>query len=128
MATINQCKELAKTIENGIKEICKSKKSFFVDFVAHKYETNDEGENKAQGKSIEKMFQRIKRGESCTKESLCKLKEIYRFLLDKDEYQKLSAYKPLLDNGFEREILGDEHRKRVEKTANQLFLDKSLEN
>lgn len=62
-------------------------------------------------------MQRVKNKKSSTQETFDKLKAIYRFLLDSDEYKKLNCYKPLVDDKFEIEILGDELYKKIKSQS-----------
>ena len=52
-----------------------------------------------------------------------KLKAIYKFLLDSDEYKKLKRYKTLIDDSFERKILGDEICENIQKNSKIAFGD-----
>ena len=52
-----------------------------------------------------------------------KLKAIYKFLLDSDEYKKLKRYKTLMDDSFERKILGDEICKNIQEGSKIAFGD-----
>ena len=54
-----------------------------------------------------------------------KLKAIYKFLLDldHDEYKELKHYKTLIDDSFERKILGDEICENIQENSKIVFGD-----
>ena len=111
MATENyerECKELAENIQNGVSQIRLGLTNFLVSFVEASENSDDERYLKTRAKTYEKLMQRVRNKKSSTRETADKLKAIYRFLLDNDEYKKLKHYKPLIDDKFEIEILGDE--------------------
>ena len=66
-------------------------------------------------------MQRVKNKKSSTQETFDKLKAIYKFLLDKKEYKELNDYKPLADDKFEREILGDEIYENIATNSEKTF-------
>ena len=107
MATKNyehECKELVENIQNGVSQTRCTLRDFLKSFVG-------------RAKRYEKLMQRVKNKKSSTRETFDKLKAIYRFLLDSDEYKKLNCYKPLVDDKFEIEILGDELYKKIKSQS-----------
>ena len=123
MATKNyehECKELVENIQNGVSQIRSALRNFLILFVAFDENLdigyNDE-EVEGRAKRYEKLMQRVKNKKSSTRETFDKLKAIYRFLLDSDEYKKLNCYKPLVDDKFEIEILGDELYKKIKSQS-----------
>lgn len=120
MATKNyehECKELAENIQNGVSQIRLGLTNFLVSFVEASENSGDERYLKTRAKTYEKLMQRVRNKKSSTRETADKLKAIYRFLLDNDEYKKLKHYKPLIDDKFEIEILGDELYKKIKSQS-----------
>ena len=120
MATENyerECKELVENIQNGISQIRLGLTNFLVSFVEASENSDDERYLKTRAKTYEKLMQRVRNKKSSTRETADKLKAIYRFLLDNDEYKKLKHYKPLIDDKFEIEILGDELYKKIKSQS-----------
>jgi len=120
MATENydrKCKELVDDIRNGVSQIRLGLANFLIEFVEFDENSDDESYLKKRAKSYEKLMQRVKNKKSSTQETFDKLKAIYRFLLDSDEYKKLNCYKPLVDDKFEIEILGDELYKKIKSQS-----------
>ncbi|WP_298056206.1 hypothetical protein [uncultured Campylobacter sp.] len=120
MATENyerECKELAENIQNGVSQIRLGLTNFLVSFVEASENSDDERYLKTRAKTYEKLMQRVRNKKSSTRETADKLKAIYRFLLDNDEYKKLKHYKPLIDDKFEIEILGDELYKKIKSQS-----------
>ena len=120
MATENydrECKELVESIQNGVSQIRLGLMNFLVSFVEVSENLDDESYLKTRAKTYEKLMQRVRNKKSSTRETADKLKAIYRFLLDNDEYKKLKHYKPLIDDKFEIEILGDELYKKIKSQS-----------
>ena len=120
MATENyerECKELTENIQNGVSQIRLGLTNFLVSFVEASENSDDERYLKTRAKTYEKLMQRVRNKKSSTRETADKLKAIYRFLLDNDEYKKLKHYKPLIDDKFEIEILGDELYKKIKNQS-----------
>ena len=120
MATENyerECKELTENIQNGVSQIRLGLTNFLVSFVEASENSDDERYLKTRAKTYEKLMQRVRNKKSSTRETADKLKAIYRFLLDNDEYKKLKHYKPLIDDKFEIEILGDELYKKIKSQS-----------
>ena len=120
MATENyerECKELTENIQNGASQIRVGLIDFLIEFVEFDENSDDESYLKTRAKTYEKLMQRVKNKKSSTQETFDKLKAIYRFLLDSDEYKKLNCYKPLVDDKFEIEILGDELYKKIKSQS-----------
>lgn len=120
MATKNyehECKELVENIQNGVSQIRSSLRNFLILFVEFNENTCNEEDKQRRAKTYEKLMQRVKNKKSSTQETFDKLKAIYRFLLDSDEYKKLNCYKPLVDDKFEIEILGDELYKKIKSQS-----------
>ena len=111
MATENydrKCKELVDDIRNGVSQIRLGLTNFLIEFVEFDENSDDESYLKKRAKSYEKLMQRVKNENLSSQKMADKLKAIYKFLLDSDEYKKLKRYKTLIDDSFERKILGDE--------------------
>ena len=120
MATKNyehECKELVENIQNGVSQTRCTLRDFLKSFVDFDEILHSEKEVEGRAKRYEKLMQRVKNKKSSTQETLDKLKAIYRFLLDSDEYKKLNCYKPLVDDKFEIEILGDELYKKIKSQS-----------
>ena len=66
-------------------------------------------------------MQRVKNENLSSQKMADKLRKIYKFLLDKDEYKALNDYKPLADDKFEREILGDEIYENIATNSEKTF-------
>lgn len=120
MATKNyehECEELVENIQNGVSQIRCALRNFLISFVDFDENSNNEKELEVRAKRYEKLMQRVKNKKSSTRETFDKLKAIYRFLLDSDEYKKLNCYKPIVDDKFEIEILGDEFYKKIKNQS-----------
>lgn len=120
MATKNyehECEELVENIQNGVSQIRCALRNFLISFVDFDENSNNEKELEVRAKRYEKLMQRVKNKKSSTLKTFDKLKAIYRFLLDSDEYKKLNCYKPLVDDKFEIEILGDEFYKKIKNQS-----------
>ena len=120
MATKNyehECKELVENIPNGVSQTRCTLRDFLKSFVDFDEILHSEKEVEGRAKRYEKLMQRVKNKKSSTRETFDKLKAIYRFLLDIDEYKKLNCYKPLVDDKFEIEILGDELYKKIKSQS-----------
>ena len=120
MATKNyehECKELVENIQNGVSQTRCTLRDFLKSFVDFDEILHSEKEVEGRAKRYEKLMQRVKNKKSSTRETFDKLKAIYRFLLDSDEYKKLNCYKPLVDDKFEIEILGDELYKKIKSQS-----------
>ncbi|WP_103607549.1 hypothetical protein [Campylobacter concisus] len=120
MATKNyehECKELVENIQNGVSQTRCTLRDFLKSFVDFDEILHSEKEVGGRAKRYEKLMQRVKNKKSSTRETFDKLKAIYRFLLDSDEYKKLNCYKPLVDDKFEIEILGDELYKKIKSQS-----------
>ena len=120
MATKNyehECKELVENIQNGVSQTRCTLRDFLKSFVDFDEILHSEKEVEGRAKRYEKLMQRVKNKKSSTRETFDKLKAIYRFLLDSDKYKKLNCYKPLVDDKFEIEILGDELYKKIKSQS-----------
>lgn len=120
MATKNyehECKELVENIQNGVSQTRCALRDFLKSFVDFDENLDNEKDSKTSAKKYEKLMQRVKNKKSSTRETFDKLKAIYRFLLDSNEYKKLNCYKPLVDDKFEIEILGDEFYKKIKNQS-----------
>ena len=120
MATKNyehECEELVENIQNGVSKTRPGLRNFLISFVEFDENSDDENYLKTRAKTYEKLMQRVRNKKSSTRETFDKLKAIYRFLLDSDEYKKLNCYKPLVDDKFEIEILGDEFYKKIKNQS-----------
>lgn len=113
----HECKELVENIQNGVSQTRCALRNFLISFVEFDENLDNEKELKKRAKRYEKLVQRVKNKNSSTQETFDKLKAIYRFLLDSDEYKKLNCYKPLVDDKFEIEILGDELYKKIKSQS-----------
>ncbi|MDL0088918.1 hypothetical protein [Campylobacter gastrosuis] len=116
-----ECKKLATDIYSGVYKTGCSLIQFLILFVGHKENNDDEKELEKRAKSYERQMQRAINGNLGSEKSLNKLREIYQFLLDNDDYKKLNFYKPLLDDSFERQILGDGLCDNIEKSSERAF-------
>jgi len=126
MATENyerECKELTENIQNGASQIRVGLIDFLIEFVEFDENSNDESYLKIRAKSYEKLMQRVKNKNLSSQKMADKLKAIYKFLLDKDKYRKLKCYKPLMDDIFERKILGDEICENIQENSKIVFGD-----
>lgn len=111
----DECLDKLETIKKGLTKIGKHQRDFLRLFIEQKeinkhereYERFEE-ELKIRTKSFEKVIQRIYNNQKCSKavyERICKL---YEFLLKNKEYKKSKdVYKPLSNEKFEKEILGE---------------------
>lgn len=113
----HECEELVENIQNGISQTKCALRNFLVSFVIFDENPYNEEDLEKIAKRYEKLMQRVKNKKSSTLKTFDKLKAIYRFLLDSDEYKKLNCYKPLVDDKFEIEILGDELYKKIKSQS-----------
>ncbi|WP_298020912.1 hypothetical protein [uncultured Campylobacter sp.] len=126
MATENyerKCKELVDDIRNGVSQIRLGLTNFLIEFVEFDENSDDESYLKKRAKSYEKLMQRVKNENLSSQKMEDKLKAIYKFLLDSDEYKKLKRYKTLIDDSFERKILGDEICENIQEGSKIAFGD-----
>ena len=126
MATENyerECKELTENIQNGASQIRVGLIDFLIEFVEFDENSDDESYLKRRAKSYEKLMQRVKNENLSSQKMEDKLKAIYKFLLDSDEYKKLKRYKTLIDDSFERKILGDEICENIQEGSKIAFGD-----
>lgn len=126
MATENydrKCKELVDDIRNGVSQIRLGLTNFLIEFVEFDENSDDESYLKKRAKSYEKLMQRVKNENLSSQKMADKLKAIYKFLLDSDEYKKLKRYKTLIDDSFERKILGDEICENIREGSKIAFGD-----
>lgn len=126
MATENyerKCKELVDDIRNGVSQIRLGLTNFLIEFVEFDENSDDESYLKKRAKSYEKLMQRVKNENLSSQKMEDKLKAIYKFLLDSNEYKKLKRYKTLIDDSFERKILGDEICENIQKNSKIAFGD-----
>lgn len=126
MATENyerKCKELVDDIRNGVSQIRLGLTNFLIEFVEFDENSDDESYLKKRAKSYEKLMQRVKNENLSSQKMADKLKAIYKFLLDSDEYKKLKRYKTLIDDSFERKILGDEICENIQEGSKIAFGD-----
>ena len=126
MATENyerKCKELVDDIRNGVSQIRLGLPNFLIEFVEFDENSDDESYLKKRAKSYEKLMQRVKNENLSSQKMADKLKAIYKFLLDSDEYKKLKRYKTLIDDSFERKILGDEICENIQEGSKIAFGD-----
>ena len=126
MATENyerKCKELVDDIRNGVSQIRLGLTNFLIEFVEFDENSDDESYLKKRAKSYEKLMQRVKNENLSSQKMADKLKAIYKFLLDSDEYKKLKRYKTLIDDSFERKILGDEICENIQEGSKTAFGD-----
>jgi hypothetical protein len=124
MATKNyehECKELVENIQNGVSQTRCSLRNFLISFVEFDENTCSEEYKKRRAKTYEKLMQRVKNENLSSQKMADKLRKIYKFLLDKDEYKELNDYKPLADDKFEREILGDEIYENIATNSEKTF-------
>ena len=112
-----ECKELVESIQKGVSQTRCALRDFLKSFVEFDENSDDENYLKTRAKTYEKLMQRVRNKKSSTRETFDKLKAIYRFLLDSDKYKKLNCYKPLVDDKFEIEILGDELYKKIKSQS-----------
>lgn len=112
-----ECKELVESIQKGVSQTRCALRDFLKSFVDFDEILHSEKEVEVRAKRYEKLMQRVKNKKSSTQETFDKLKAIYRFLLDSDKYKKLNCYKPLVDDKFEIEILGDELYKKIKSQS-----------
>lgn len=112
-----ECKELVESIQKGVSQTRCALRDFLKSFVDFDEILHSEKEVEGRAKRYEKLMQRVKNKKSSTRETFDKLKAIYRFLLDSDKYKKLNCYKPLVDDKFEIEILGDELYKKIKSQS-----------
>ena len=112
-----ECKELVESIQKGVSQTRRALRDFLKSFVDFDEILHSEKEVEGRAKRYEKLMQRVKNKKSSTRETFDKLKAIYRFLLDSDKYKKLNCYKPLVDDKFEIEILGDELYKKIKSQS-----------
>lgn len=120
----HECKELVENIQNGVSQIRSALRNFLILFVAFDENLDigyDDERLERTAKKYEKLMQRAKNKKSSTQETFDKLKAIYRFLLDSDKYKKLNCYKPLVDDKFEIEILGDEIYENIATNSEKTF-------
>ena len=126
MATENyerKCKELVDDIRNGVSQIRLGLTNFLIEFVEFDENSDDESYLKTRAKTYEKLMQRVKNKNLSSQKMADKLKAIYKFLLDSDEYKKLKRYKTLIDDSFERKILGDEICENIQEGSKIAFGD-----
>nr|WP_314891364.1 hypothetical protein [uncultured Campylobacter sp.] len=126
MATENyerECKELTENIQNGASQIRVGLIDFLIEFVEFDENSDDESYLKRRAKSYEKLMQRVKNKNLSSQKMADKLKAIYKFLLDHDEYKELKHYKRLIDDSFERKILGDEICENIQEGSKIVFGD-----
>ena len=126
MATENyerECKELTENIQNGASQIRVGLIDFLIEFVEFDENSDDESYLKRRAKSYEKLMQRVKNKNLSSQKMADKLKAIYKFLLDHDEYKELKHYKTLIDDSFERKILGDEICENIQDGSKIVFGD-----
>lgn len=126
MATENydrKCKELVDDIRNGVSQIRLGLTNFLIEFVEFDENSDDESYLKKRAKSYEKLMQRVKNENLSSQKMADKLKAIYKFLLDSDEYKKLKRYKTLIDDSFERKILGYEICENIQEGSKIAFGD-----
>ena len=126
MATENydrECKELVESIQNGVSQIRLGLTNFLVSFVEVSENLDDESYLKTRAKTYEKLMQRVKNKNLSAQKVADKLKAIYKFLLDHDEYKELKHYKTLIDDSFERKILGDEICENIQENSKIVFGD-----
>ena len=124
MATKNyehECKELVENIQNGVSQIRSTLRDFLKSFVDFDEILHSEKEVEGRAKRYEKLMQRVKNENLSSQKMADKLRKIYKFLLDKDEYKELNDYKPLADDKFEREILGDEIYENIATNSEKTF-------
>lgn len=124
MATKNyehECKELVENIQNGVSQIRSTLRNFLILFVEFDENTCNEEDKPRRAKTYEKLMQRVKNENLSSQKMADKLRKIYKFLLDKDEYKELNDYKPLADDKFEREILGDEIYENIATNSEKTF-------
>lgn len=116
-----ECKELVKNIRDGVNQIRLGLRNFLIEFVEFDENPCDEESLKKRAKTYEKLIQRVKNENLSSQKMADKLRKIYKFLLDKDEYKALNDYKPLADDKFEREILGDEIYENIATNSEKTF-------
>jgi|GEM_PF-721495 hypothetical protein len=116
-----ECKELVKNIQDGANQIRLGVRNFLMDFVEFDENSCDEEYLKKRAKTYEKLMQRVKNENLSSQKMADKLRKIHKFLLDKDEYKELNDYKPLADDKFEREILGDEIYENIATNSEKTF-------
>ena len=116
-----ECKELVKNIQEGANQIRLGVRNFLMEFVEFDENSCDEEYFKKRAKTYEKLMQRVKNENLSSHKLADKLRKIYKFLLDKDEYKELNDYKPLTDDKFEREILGDEIYENIATNSEKTF-------
>ncbi len=116
-----ECKELVKNIRVGVNQIRLGLRNFLIEFVEFDENPCDEESLKKRAKTYEKLIQRVKNENLSSQKMADKLRKIYKFLLDKDEYKALNDYKPLADDKFEREILGDEIYENIATNSEKTF-------
>ncbi|WP_346745398.1 hypothetical protein [uncultured Campylobacter sp.] len=124
MATKNyehECKELVENIQNGVSQIRSALRNFLILFVEFDENTCNEEYKQRRAKTYERLMQRVKNENLSSQKMADKLRKIYKFLLDKDEYKELNDYKPLADDKFEREILGDEIYENIATNSEKTF-------
>lgn len=126
MATENyerECKELTENIQNGASQIRVGLIDFLIEFVEFDENSDDESYLKTRAKTYEKLMQRVKNKNLSSQKVADKLKAIYKFLLDHDKYKELKHYKTLIDDSFERKILGDEICENIQEGSKIVFGD-----
>ena len=126
MATENyerECKELTENIQNGASQIRVGLIDFLIEFVEFDENSDDESYLKTRAKTYEKLMQRVKNKNLSSQKVADKLKAIYKFLLDHDKYKELKHYKTLIDDSFERKILGDEICENIQDGSKIVFGD-----
>ena len=116
-----ECKELVKNIRDGVNQIRLGVRNFLMEFVEFNENSCDEEYLKKRAKTYEKLMQRVKNENLSSQKMADKLRKIYKFLLDKDEYKELNDYKPLADDKFEREILSDEIYENIATNSKKTF-------
>ena len=111
---LQKCQSLAKDIKNIIKKSGFKFNEFIYKFIREK--DKDIGFD-----AYKKMFSRInnKENELDLENTIFRLQEIYEFLLRTKECRNLCIYKPLMDDKFEREALGDELYEKIKDNSSK---------
>lgn len=122
MGHFENCRILAQNIKDGLIKSNLEFKKFIEDFIYKNEKVKSSVENELQDyESYRKMFYRVKASSQANEKTLCKLQEIYDFLLKQDAYRKMHCYKPPMDDSFEREILGDDLYENIKRGAKEMF-------
>lgn len=117
----HECKELVENIQNGVSQTRRSLRNFLILFVEFDENTCNEEDKPRRAKTYERLMQRVKNENLSSQKMADKLRKIYKFLLDEDKYKELNDYKPLADDKFEREILGDEIYENIATNSEKTF-------